>query len=132
MAAHDMRGAPEGLVLNEQGIYCCTHCRRPLLIEEVVTADIERVEGQATGYLLFEHLCPCGKGTIRTSRGWGSHPSMVALFGTQPVLPYRRPFAWVRVGEDDPAVARWRWELSQVLDCADLLLFLEDGGGGSG
>ena len=131
MAAQNVHGAPVGLVLNEQGIYCCAQCRRPLVLEEVVAADVERVDDHATGYLLFEHLCSCAEGSVRTSRGWGSHPSMVVLFGTQPALPYRRPFDWKPVGEDHSAVARWRWELSQVEDCADLLLFLEDGGGGS-
>jgi hypothetical protein len=92
----------------------------------VVSADVERSDGVATGYITFQHSCPCDPSLVRTSRGWGSHPSFLALFGTQPPLPYRAPFQWHGVAQDDPALARWRWELGQVADSRDFLLFADD------
>jgi hypothetical protein len=96
-----------------------------LELEKVVSADIERIDGNATGYIVFQHFCSCERGVVRASRSWGSHPSFLALFGAQPPLPYRAPFTWRGVNEDDPTMARWRWELGQVADWDDFMLFLD-------
>jgi hypothetical protein len=108
------------------GVYTCTACGRSLQLEMVLSAEAERLEGSATGYISFQHFCPCDPSVVHNSRAWGSHPSFMALFGTQPALPYTAPFAWQPVKEDDPNVCRWRWELGQVADVGEFLLFLED------
>jgi hypothetical protein len=96
----------------------------------VVSADVERVDGGATGYIVFQHFCPCERGSVRVSRGWGSHPSFLALFGKQPSLPYHAPFAYQGVTDDDKVLRRWRWELEQVVDWAEFMLFLDDAADG--
>lgn len=105
-------------------IFRCSACSRPLEVDKVISADVERIDGNATGFLCFEHFCPCDEGAVLSSRGFGSQPSLVALFGTPPLLPYRAPFSWQGVTEDDPDVTRWRWELEQVADFDDFMLFL--------
>ncbi len=97
----------------------------------MVTAEIERVDGDATGYIVFQHFCACERDVVHISRSWGSYPSFLALFGSQPPLPYRAPFAWRGVSEDDPALTRWRWELGQVADFREFMLFLDDGARGA-
>lgn len=104
--------------------FACSACNRPLEIELVVSADVERKDGAATGYILFEHFCPCAEGTLHASRRLGSHQSFVRLFGTQPSLPYRASFSWQGEQEKSPEVARWAWELQQVADFDDFMLFL--------
>ena len=128
MPAHSRRRPQpqQDPIFNEQGVYCCSHCGRPLQLEMVVTADIERVNEAATGYILFQHFCRCDSATMRVSRGWGSYPSFLALFGSQPRLPYQAPFAWQGVADDDPTLRRWRWELAQVRAWDDFVLFLDD------
>jgi hypothetical protein len=108
------------------GVYTCSSCGRALQLELVLTAEAERLEGSATGYITFEHFCGCEPSVVHNSRVWGSHMSFMALFGTQPSLPYASPFAWQSVDEDDPAMSRWRWEVGQVADVGEFLLFLED------
>lgn len=112
--------------LPDWGLYCCTGCGRLLELDKVLTADVERRDGVATGYIAFTHFCRCEPGEELISRRWGSYPSFTALFGTMPSLPYQAPFAYQRVQEDDPELVRWRWELGQVADCADFLLFADD------
>jgi hypothetical protein len=111
-------------LLTQMGAYACSHCARPLQVEMVVTADVERRSGVATGYITFEHFCSCEPGAIRVSRRLGSHQSFVTLFGTTPALPYRAPFHWQGVVDDDPAIARWRRELEQVSNYDDFIRFL--------
>ncbi len=107
------------------GIFRCSTCSQPLEVERVVSADVERVDGTATGFILFEHFCACDEGTLLSSRQLGSYPSFVALFGEQPSLPYQAPFEWQGVvEEDDPMIARWQWELEQVADFDDFMRFL--------
>ena len=113
----------------DSGVYTCSKCGRPLQLEMVVSADVERLNGLATGYVLFQHFCRCEPDTLRVSRAWGSHPSFVALFGHQPSLPYRAPFAWQGVTDDDKLLSRWRWELNQLADWQELVLFLDDAAG---
>jgi hypothetical protein len=108
------------------GLYCCTACGRLLELERVLAADVERRDGTATGYITFDHYCPCKPSAVLTSRRWGSYPSFTALFGAMPPLPYQAPFDWQRVPDNDPELQRWRWELGQVVDCAEFLLFAED------
>ncbi len=120
------RGVHQCPTACELGVYCCGQCRTPLQLEMVVSADIDRVDDNATGYVVFEHFCTCQPGTLHVSRGWGSHPSFLALFGRQPALPYRAPFRWQTMTDDDPTLARWRWEVGQVRDWHDFVLFLDD------
>ena len=108
------------------GVYSCTGCRRPLALEKVLSAEAEQVDGVATGFVTFQHFCACDPSVVHVSQLWGSYPSFLALFGVQPALPYTAPFAWHAVGEDDPTVSRWRWELGQVADVGEFLLFLDD------
>ncbi len=131
MAPRGSRKSNQEARISEHGIYCCSHCGRPLQLEKVMRSDVERLNGVATGYVVFEHFCGCDSRTLRSSRGWGSHPSFVVLFGEQPSLPYESPFACQGVDDDDPIVARWRWELSQVADWDDFVLFLDDAAGTS-
>ncbi len=112
--------------ISPYGIYTCSQCGRALELEKVLRADAEREEGAATGFVLFDHYCPCDVSAVHTSRLWGSYPSFVALFGTQPALPYAAPFTWQPVKEDDPMLSRWRWELGQVADVGEFMLFLDD------
>jgi hypothetical protein len=92
----------------------------------VASADVERIDGNATGYVVFEHYCACDRDRVRLSRAWASHPSFLVLFGRQPALPYRAPFSWRGVTDNDPTLSRWRWELGQVRDWDDFMLFLDD------
>ena len=108
------------------GISVCGGCRRPLQLEMVLSAEAELSDGGATGFVMFQHFCPCQPSAVHVSRVWGSYPSFLALFGVQPTLPYTAPFAWQAVGEDDPTLSRWRWELGQVADVGEFLLFLDD------
>ncbi len=108
------------------GIYTCSHCGRPLELEMVLRVDAERVDGTATGFVAIDHYCRCDLSEVHTSRLWGSYPSFAALFGVQPSLPYTAPFDWKPVEEDHPAVSRWRWELGQVADVGEFMLFLDD------
>ncbi len=129
MAARRKREeGPETFSL-DNGVYTCSKCGRPLQLEMVRSADVERLNGLATGYVLFQHFCKCDPETLRVSRGWGSHPSFLALFGQQPSLPYRAPFTWQGVSEDDKLMNRWRWELAQLADWDELVLFLDDAAG---
>src|SRR2546421_5070436 len=98
----------------ERGLYCCSGRGSLLQLERVLSANIERHEGNATGYILLRHFCDCRPGAARVSRRWGSYPSFLALFGAMPGLPYDAPFDWQQVPDDDPSLARWRWELDQV------------------
>lgn len=106
--------------------YDCAGCRRPLELERVVSADVERAEGALTGYVVFEHSCRCTEGDIRVSRAWGSYPGFLALFGGVPALPYVSNFTFTPVTGDEPPVRRWAWELAQVADVEDFMLFLDD------
>lgn len=108
------------------GVYTCWQCSRPLELEKVLSAEAEEADKALTGYVVFQHLCACDPSAVQVSRMWGSYPAFLALFGTQPALPYTAPFAWQAVTEDDPTVSRWRWELAQVVDVGEFMLFLDD------
>lgn len=110
--------------LLELGPFHCSHCLIDLHLEKVVSVSVDREDGVATGYINFEHYCGCAPAEVRLSRQLGTQLGFVALFGTPPVLPYRAPFQWRDVAADDPTVARWRWELEQVRDWDDFMLFL--------
>ena len=103
----------------------CSACARPLELEEIVATDAERGDDGVTGYVLFRHHCACSPGKVRTSRSWATHAAFVALFGSQPWLPYRSPFQYQAVAHDHPDLARWRWELDQVADVEEFILFLD-------
>ncbi len=107
-------------------VYRCSGCQRPLELERVTTADVERDDNGVTGWVVFGHYCPCSPGAVRDSRAWATHPAFVALFGSQPWLPYRAPFSYGAFVDDEPVLARWRWELGQVSDADELLLFVDD------
>lgn len=108
------------------GVYTCWACARALELEKVLSAEAEEADGALTGYVLFHHFCVCDPTAVQVSRMWGSYPAFLALFGAQPALPYVAPFAWQAVTDDDPAVSRWRWELGQVADIGEFMLFLDD------
>ncbi len=108
------------------GLYTCSQCGRLLELEKVVSAEVERVDGCATGYVNFRHHCMCLPGTVLSSRRWGSYPSFRALFGTMPEMPYKGPFAWNVEADRDPVVQRWSWELAQVADVREFILFADD------
>lgn len=110
--------------LSQLDTFRCSYCRVALEIDMVVTASVERKDNVPTGYIHIEHYCSCAPSQMRSSRAIGSHPGFVALFGEPPLLPYRAPFQWQHVVADDPTVARWRWELEQVADWDDFMLFL--------
>jgi len=107
-------------------VFTCSGCRRPLELERVVAADVERNDDGVTGWVVFTHHCACSSGRVARSRAWATHPAFVALFGSQPWLPYRAPFAYGEVADDEPVLARWRWELAQMGDADEFLLFLDD------
>lgn len=108
------------------GLYSCSGCGRLLELERVVSARVERHEGAATGYILFRHYCLCLAETARVSRRWGSYPSFLALFGAMPNLPYESSLHWQPVADDDPNVVRWRWELAQLSDAEEFMLFANE------
>lgn len=110
----------------EWGLYCCSGCGALLELERVLSASIERYDGLATGYILFRHYCSCLPEAARVSRRWGSHPSFLALFGCMPDLPYQSTFEWRPVDDDDSSVTRWRWELTQLADADEFLLFANE------
>ena len=110
-------------------VFRCSGCTTPLELERVLGVDVERGPRGVTGYVIFQHHCACTPGTVRTSRSWATHAAFVALFGSQPWLPYRAPFRFEPVDDDDPVVGRWRWELEQVADAHEFLLFLDDASG---
>jgi len=106
-------------------VFRCSGCRRPLELERVAKADVERDDSGVTGWVVFGHHCACSP-AMRTSRAWATHPAFVALFGSQPWLPYRAPFTYGAVADDEPVLARWRWELTQTADVDEFLLFVDD------
>ena len=108
------------------GLYSCSHCGRLLELEKVVSAEIERRDGNATGYIAFAHYCRCSPDAVVASRRWGSYPSFMALFGSVPTMPYRAPFAFNAQVEADPVLSRWSWELAQLADVGEFMLFAED------
>ncbi len=112
-------------------VFTCSRCRRPLELERVAATDVERDDGGVTGWVVFTHYCACTPGAVIVSRAWATHPAFVALFGSQPWLPYRAPFAYGVVSDDGPVLARWRWELAQMADADEFLLFLDDAQGHS-
>ncbi len=110
-------------------VFRCSRCGDPLELERVVEVNVERGAHGVTGYVLFQHSCPCTPQGLRTTRSWATHAAFVALFGSQPWLPYRAPFRFEPVADDDPVLGRWRWELEQVADAHEFLLYLDDAGG---
>ncbi|HWC11064.1 MAG TPA: hypothetical protein VG455_07570 [Acidimicrobiales bacterium] len=125
-AERRLRPSP-GLASN---LFRCSKCAAPLELERVLGVDVERGPNGVTGYVVFQHHCPCTPDAVRASRSWATHAAFVALFGSQPWLPYRSPFRFEAVADDDPLLGRWRWELEQVADAHEFLLFLDDGSGG--
>ena len=118
---------PPSPSVSEFGLYSCESCTRPLELERVLRADVDRDdEGVFTGYVAFEHTCRCSPGELHISASWGSYPAFLALFGAQPELPYEATFRWTDVAADNGDVQRWGWELSQVSDWDDFMLFLDD------
>ncbi|MGI8777307.1 MAG: hypothetical protein ACR2LJ_07940 [Acidimicrobiales bacterium] len=107
-------------------VFRCSGCQRPLDLERVAAADVERNDQGVTGWVVFTHHCPCSPGELVVSRAWATHPAFVALFGSQPWLPYRAPFVYGVVADDEPVLTRWRWELAQMADADELLLFVDD------
>jgi len=106
-------------------VFRCSGCQVPLELDQVATADVERDDHGVTGWVVFGHHCTCSPATLRLSRAWATHPAFVALFGSQPWLPYRAPFAHEAVADDEPVLARWRWELTQIADAHEFLLFVD-------
>ncbi|MDQ4133921.1 MAG: hypothetical protein M3179_12125 [Actinomycetota bacterium] len=104
----------------------CSRCASPIQLEQVLTADLERRGSGVTGYVVFRHSCTCTPVGTRATRSWATHAAFCALFGRQPWLPYRTPFRLVPVDDEHPALGRWRWELGQVADSREFLLFLDD------
>lgn len=104
----------------------CSKCGRPIELERVLAADAERRGHAVTGYVVFRHSCACTPVGTRASRTWGTHAAFCSLFGAQPWLPYRSPFSFQPVADDHPLAVRWRWELDQMADVDELLLFLDD------
>ncbi len=103
----------------------CSRCGNPLDLERVIAAEAERKGHAVTGYVLFRHSCACTQGGTRTTRSWGTHGAFCALFGSQPWLPYEAPFRLQAVADDDPLARRWQWELAQVADVDEFLLFVD-------
>jgi len=97
----------------------------------VAAADVERGDQGVTGWVVFTHQCVCTPGILLVSRAWATHLAFVTLFGSQPWLPYRAPFAYGVIAEDEPVLARWRWELGQMADADEFLLFVDDARGRS-
>ncbi len=106
-------------------VFRCSRCSAPIELERVVGIDVERGDDGVTGFVVFEHYCPCAQGSLVVTRAWGTHAAFVAMFGRQPWLPYRAPFKYGAVADDDPVLGRWRWELEQVSDAREFLLFLD-------
>jgi len=110
-------------------VFRCSRCELPLELERVAAADVERDDDGVTGWVVFTHHCTCRSDVLVVSRAWATHPAFVALFGSQPWLPYRAPFAYGAVADDEPVLARWRWELGQMADADEFLLFVDDAQG---
>lgn len=121
-----MRRKPRELSDPEWGLYCCSGCGELLQLERVLSAQVERHDGVATGYIVFQHYCACLPEAPRVSRRWGSYPSFLALFGAMPNLPYQSAFDWHPVTDDDPSLTRWRWELNQLADAHEFMLFADE------
>lgn len=128
MAARKMRKAVQEsspAVTAMGGVFACDRCQRRLDLERLRFADAERVDGTINGYVIFEHSCVCEEG-VRVTRAWGSFPAFLALFGKMPRLPFRSPFRLTDVPDDATQLVRWQWELDQVVDADEFLLFLDD------
>ncbi len=128
------RGAERRLRLTPgltSSVFRCSSCGDPIELERVAGVDVERGAHGVTGYVIFQHSCSCTSEGPRTTRSWATHAAFVALFGSQPWLPYRAPFRFEPVADDDPVLDRWRWELEQVADAHEFLLYLDDAGGRS-
>lgn len=110
---------------DQLGPFHCSSCAAELILEKVLTATVDREDGTPTGYLNIEHHCACGPDMLM-SRVLGTQFGIVALFGAPPALPYRAPFQWTAVAADDATVARWAWELEQVADWDEFMLFLSE------
>lgn len=119
------RRKPKEIIDPEWGLYCCSGCGELFQLERVVSAQVERHDGVATGYIVFRPYCSCQPEVERVSRRWGSYPSFLALSGAMPDLPYQSAFEWHQ-RPNDPHVARWQWELNQLADAHEFLLFADE------
>lgn len=112
--------------------YRCSHCGRAVETEDVVRIDAEHrwsADGGApkrrrTGYVLVAHRCPCSARVV-VSRRPATYAGFVALFGRGVRLPYLAPFTAVELGDDDPLLRRWRWELDQVDGVEDFVMWVD-------
>lgn len=112
--------------------YRCSTCGRAIATEHVVRIDAERrwasdagaSRKRRTGFVLISHRCPCSAHVL-ISRRAASYAAFVALFGRGVRLPYESPFAVIDLRDDDPLVCRWRWELEQVTDVGDFVLWTD-------
>lgn len=119
------RAAKRDPFFDQLGPFHCSYCVADLILERVVSATVDRDgEGAPSGYLNIEHTCACSPDEALVSRVLGTQFGIVTLFGTPPALPYRAGFRWHDVAADDPVLARWHWELEQVADWDDFMLFL--------
>ena len=124
-ADKDTNGAKRDPFLDQLGPFHCSYCVADLTLERVIAVDIHREDdGTPTGFLVIEHTCACSPTEALVSRVLGTQFGIVTLFGTPPALPYRAGHRWHDVDADDPTVARWKWELEQVADWDDFMLFL--------
>jgi len=89
-------------------VFRCSRCELPLELERVAAADVERDDDGVTGWVVFTHHCTCRSDVLVVSRAWATHPAFVAL---------------------EPVLARWRWELGQMADADEFLLFVDDAQG---
>jgi hypothetical protein len=105
----------------------CSRCAVPIPLERVAAVDVERTRHVVTGYVVLRHACVCTPAGTRSTRSWATHAALCGLFGSQPWLPYRTPFRYRVVTEDDREVRRWRWELDEIADVDEFVLFLDDG-----
>ena len=112
--------------------YRCSNCGRVIRTEDVIRIDGEHrwaidygaSKRRRTGYVLISHRCACSRQVV-VSRRYGSFAAYVALFGRGVRLPYVSPLRMIDLHDDDPLVARWRWELEQVDTVDDFVLWVD-------
>lgn len=105
-------------------VYVCSKCGDDLACERVIeVTGVGNPWAGSVNKLIIRHTCPCAPGREIMAHYSPSPALLRRLLPGFTGLPYRSPFNHREVPEDDPLMVRWRWELEQLRDVEEFLLF---------